>query len=192
MTSNVEMTDTEWAVEAAARAMYISKYWRRAITEPDGQLKDRSHYNHLAGRTWDSGQAGYSMYQEFRMLAEAAVPAARPGILADVADKVESAVIERAETESDSDRQKPLTLLRGTDVATWIRHESVRPLVKAYVEASVRLSSKSEESEAVEVEEWGIENEEGVYVLDEASAREVADDDQKLVRKINGEWVEAE
>lgn len=134
MTSSTgEMTNTEWAIEAAARAMYVSKYWTRAISEPDGQLKDRSHYNHLAGRTWDSGQAGFSMYQEFRDYAAAAIPAARPAILAELADRVEAAVIERAEKESDSDREKPLTLLRGTDVATWIRHEASRPLVEAYI-----------------------------------------------------------
>ena len=134
MTANSEMTNAEWAVEATARAMYIAKHWKRQIHEPDGQRKPRETYNALAGRDWDTGLAGYSMYQEFRMLAEAAVPAARPAILADLAEKVESAVIERAEKESDSDREKPLTLLRGTDVATWIRHESVRPLVEAYVE----------------------------------------------------------
>jgi hypothetical protein len=133
MTSTGEMTNNEWAIEAAARAMYISKYWTRAISEPDGQLKERSHYAAIVGGYWDSGRAGYSIYQEFRALAAAAIPAARPAILAELADMVESATIERAEKESDTDRQRPLTLLRGTDVATWIRHESSRPLVEAYI-----------------------------------------------------------
>jgi hypothetical protein len=124
MTSTAEMTNTEWAIEAAARAMYVSKYWTRAISEPDGQLKERSHYEAIVGGYWDTGRAGFSMYQEFRGYAAAAVPAATPGILADLADAVEVAVIERAEKETDSDREKPLTLLRGTDVATWIRREA--------------------------------------------------------------------
>lgn len=124
MTANAEMTNTEWAIEAAARAMYIAKHWRRQIHEPDGQLKPRETYNALAGRDWDTGRAGTSMYQEFRAYAAVAVPAATPGVLAELADKAETASIERAETESDDDRTKPLTLMRGTDVANWVRREA--------------------------------------------------------------------
>lgn len=124
MTANAEMTNTEWAIEAAARAMYVSKYWMRAISEPDGQLKERSHYEAIVGGYWDTGRAGYAMYQNFRSLATVAVPAATPGVLAELADKAECASIERAETESDDDRAKPLTLMRGTDVANWVRREA--------------------------------------------------------------------
>jgi hypothetical protein len=124
MTSNAEMTHTEWAIEAAARAMYVSKYWTRAIAEPDHLLKDRSYYEAIVGGYWDTGRAGTSMYQEFRGYAAAGVPAATPGILAALADKAEDASIERAETESDDDRAKPLTLMRGTDVANWVRREA--------------------------------------------------------------------
>lgn len=124
MTATAEMTNTEWAIEAAARAMYVSKYWTRAIAEPDGQLKDRSYYEAIVGGYWDTGRAGTSMYQEFRAYAAVAVPAATPGVLAELADKAETASIERAETESDDDRTKPLTLMRGTDVANWVRREA--------------------------------------------------------------------
>lgn len=124
MAANAEMTNSEWAIEAAARAMYVSRYWTRAITEPDAQVKTKEHYVEIVGRWWDSGKAGTSMYQEFRAHASAAVPAATPGILADLADKAETASIERAETESVMDRLRPLTLIRGTDVANWVRREA--------------------------------------------------------------------
>lgn len=44
-----------------------------------------------------------------------------------------------------------------------------------------------------EVEEWGVKNVEGIYILTEGSAREVAESNkaQTLVCKINGEWVRA-
>lgn len=39
-------------------------------------------------------------------------------------------------------------------------------------------------------EAWGVENVEGIYVLDEETAREVAEgnEDQTLVCKIDGVW----
>lgn len=41
-------------------------------------------------------------------------------------------------------------------------------------------------------EEWGVENSEGIYVLSEENAREIAEgnEDQTLMYKIDGEWIE--
>lgn len=125
MTANTEMTNTEWAIEAAARAMYVARHWTRAITEPEDQVKPKEYYEEIAGRWWDSGNAGYSLYQEFRAHATAAVPAATPGILAEVADKVESARIDAGPASNPIDRLKPL--LRVADFSAWLRREATAP-----------------------------------------------------------------
>lgn len=46
---------------------------------------------------------------------------------------------------------------------------------------------------AEDIDEWGLDaDDEGIYLMDEASARQAANDDLKLVRKVDGEWIEVE
>jgi hypothetical protein len=125
-------SDLDWAVESAARAMYVSRNWKTAISEPDGQLKAQDHYEAIVGGYWDSGRAGYSMYQEFRALAAVAVPAATPGILSDVANEVENSRIEPSKAEATvADRLRPL--LRGSDVTNWLRRRATADIRAEFV-----------------------------------------------------------
>lgn len=84
MASDAEMMNSGWAIEAfevAARAMYVHKNWKTVIREPDGQHKDKSHYEEIVGSHWDMGLADCSHYIEFRELAAVAVLASLPNVL---------------------------------------------------------------------------------------------------------------
>lgn len=125
-------SDRDWAIEAAARAMYVSRNWKSAITEPDDKIQEQRHYEVIVGGYWDGGRAGVSQYQEFRALAAAAVPAAIPGILAEIATEVESTRIEPSKVPPTGiERLKPL--LRSTDVANWLRGRATAPARAEFV-----------------------------------------------------------
>lgn len=84
MTSDAETTNSDWAIEAfevAARAMYVHKNWKTAIREPDGQHKDKAHYEAIVAGHWDMGLAEGAHYIEFRELAAVSVLASLPNIL---------------------------------------------------------------------------------------------------------------
>lgn len=86
MTSDSEATNSDWAIEAfevAARAMYVHRNWKTAIREPDGQHRDKSHYEAIVGGHWDMGLAEFAQYIELRELAAAAVLASLPNVLAE-------------------------------------------------------------------------------------------------------------
>ena len=73
------------AVEAAARSMFVTMCWTRAVVESEGQRKSQAYYEAIVGQYWDSGTAGDSNYTGFRELASQAVRAAKKDILADAA-----------------------------------------------------------------------------------------------------------
>jgi hypothetical protein len=85
MTSDAEMTNSDWAIEAfeaAARAMYVHRSWKKALAESKGLRKDKSHYEAIAGGNWDAGLVNRSQYIELRELAAAAVLASLPNVIA--------------------------------------------------------------------------------------------------------------
>jgi hypothetical protein len=87
MTSDVETTNSDWAMEtfeAAARAMYVHRSWKKALSESNGLHKVKSHYEVIAGGNWDAGLVDRSQYIELRELAAAAVTASLPNVIAEM------------------------------------------------------------------------------------------------------------
>jgi hypothetical protein len=78
-------SDLDPAVEAAARSMFVTMTWTRAVVEPEAQRKSQAYYEAIVGQYWDSGTAGESNYKGFRELAENAVRSAKNDILAGAA-----------------------------------------------------------------------------------------------------------
>lgn len=86
MTSDAKMTNSDWALEAfevAARAMYVHRSWKKAMSESKGFHKDKSHYEEIAGGEWDAGLVNRSQYIELRELAAAGVLASLPNVVAE-------------------------------------------------------------------------------------------------------------
>lgn len=96
-------TPTPEAIEAAARAMYVSALWHKEIAEHDSDRKSDSHYKEKAGVRWDEGHAGPSIYSTYRRLAVAALTAAGPLIA------------------SQALREAAAQLLYGNHTADWLR-----------------------------------------------------------------------
>lgn len=87
MTSDAETTNSDWAIaafEAAARAMYVHRSWKKAISDSNSLHKDKSHYEVIAGGDWDAGLVNRSQYIELRELAAAAVLASLPNVVAEM------------------------------------------------------------------------------------------------------------
>jgi hypothetical protein len=73
MTAKDLVTDLDGAVEATARAMYVSRYLERYAYRFREQGYKNPEKTLLS--CWDRGKAGVRNYEEFRALPKAAVPA---------------------------------------------------------------------------------------------------------------------
>lgn len=82
-------SDLVGSVEAAARSMFITMYWTRAVVEAQEPRESQAYYEAIAGKYWDSGAAGESNYNGFRGLAEKAVRAATNEVRTDSAPALE-------------------------------------------------------------------------------------------------------
>jgi hypothetical protein len=124
--------DLDWAIEMAARAMYVEKHWTSAITEPDHLRQEKRHYEAIVGGYWDGGRAGVSNYQMYRALAAVAVPAAIPGIVSDIANEIENARIEPSKDVTPlEDMVKPR--IRLSDAANWLRRRATARAREAFL-----------------------------------------------------------
>lgn len=107
----------EALVQTVAKALYVNSHWTDAITEHDSKRRAREEYERRAAVRWDEGKAGWSRYQEFPRLAQAAINALLPVITS--WDEAHSL----PEGSYIKDRIEVLTLREDTNTCTLEWHD---------------------------------------------------------------------